>query len=49
MFKVYVILQIVYREILRELVFNAINNPDSEVDEFVLNLLDKLFGYNGQD
>jgi len=47
MLKVYVILKFVYRTILRELITAAIDNPDSEVDEFVLSLLDKLFDYDG--
>ena len=45
--KVLVIMKFVYATILRELVFKAIDNPDSEVDEFVLTLLDRLFGYDG--
>ncbi len=42
------IIKIVYKTILRELIVKAIDNPDSEVDEFVLKLLDNLFDY-GQD
>ncbi|KKM83915.1 hypothetical protein LCGC14_1304480 [marine sediment metagenome] len=45
--KVLVIMKFIYATILRELVFNAIDNPDSEVDEFVLKLLDRLFDYDG--
>lgn len=47
MIKVMLILRFVYRTILRELIVKAIDNPDSEVDEFVLSLLDKLFEYDG--
>ncbi|KKL55354.1 hypothetical protein LCGC14_2256260 [marine sediment metagenome] len=48
MFKVMVIMRLIYKTILRELVFNAIDNPDSEIDDFVLKLLDKIFDYNGE-
>ncbi len=43
--KVLAIMKFVYITILRELIINAIDNPDSEVDEFILMLLDRLFGY----
>ncbi len=43
--KVLAIMKFVYVTILRDLVFKAIDNPDSEVDEFVLMLLDRLFSY----
>ncbi len=39
----------VYRTILRDLVAKAIDNPDSDVDEFVMKMLDRLFDYNGED
>ncbi len=45
MIKVLAIMKFVYATILRELIVKAIDNPDSEVDEFVLMLLDRLFGY----
>ena len=48
MIKMWFIIKIVYKTILRELIVKAIDNPDSEVDEFVLKLLDNLFDY-GQD
>jgi len=38
----------VYATILRPLVLNAIDNPDSEIDEFVMARLDDLFNY-GED
>jgi len=41
------IIKFVYKTILRQLIMEAIDNPDSEVDEFVLSLLDKLFDYDG--
>jgi len=48
MFKVMVIMRLIYKTILRDLVFKAIDNPDSEIDDFVLKLLDKIFDYNGE-
>jgi len=47
MIKVFVIIKFVYRTILRDLVVTAIDNPDSDVDEFVIQLLDRLFDYDG--
>ncbi len=49
MIKVLLIMRFVYRTVLRDLIEKAIDNPDSDVDEFVLKLLDRLFEYNGQD
>lgn len=46
MIKGFVIIKFVYRTILRELIEKAIDNPDSEVDEFVMAMLDRLFDYN---
>ncbi len=47
MFKVFFILKMVYKTILRDLVVKAIDNPDSDVDEFVIAMLDRLFDYDG--
>ena len=44
---VWKIIQFAYATILRKLVFDAIDNPESEVDDLVLEFLDRLFGYNG--
>lgn len=44
--KVLVIMKFVYKTILRELIVKAIDNPNSEVDDFVLALLDRLFDYD---
>ena len=41
------VLRFVYRTILRDLILKAIDNPDSEVDDFVLKMLDNLFEYDG--
>jgi len=42
---VYEVIKYVYRTILRDLVKNAIDNPDSKVDEFAMRMLDNLFEY----
>jgi len=42
---IYRIICYAYSVVLRDLVKKAIDDPDSEVDEFVLSLLDKLFDY----
>lgn len=42
---IYTIICYAYKSILRSLVKKAIDDPDSEIDEFVLSLLDKLFDY----
>lgn len=47
MIKVMLILRYIYRTVLRELIVNAIDNPNSEVDEFFLKLLDNIFEYDG--
>lgn len=45
---VWKVIKMVYATLLRDLVKKAIDNPDSEIDEFVLRLLDNLFEY-GQE
>ncbi len=45
MIKAFLVLKFVYRTILRDLIKTAIDNPDSDVDEFVLSMLDRLFDY----
>ena len=47
MFKAFSLIKFAYKTILRDLVFKAIDNPDSEVDEFVMKMLDRLFDYDG--
>jgi len=42
---VWSVIKMVYGTILRPLVAKAIDNPDSEIDEFVMQLLDNLFEY----
>jgi len=46
MIKAFLVLKFVYRTILRDLIISAIDNPDSDVDDFVLRLLDRLFDYD---
>ena len=43
------VIRFVYRTILRDLIKHAIDNPDSEVDGFVLKMLDNLFEYDGSE
>lgn len=47
MIKVFAIIKFVYKTILRDLIKEAIDNPNSDVDEFILNMLDRLFDYDG--
>ncbi len=47
MLKAWILVKFAYKAILRDLVFKAIDNPDSEVDEFVMKMLDRLFDYDG--
>jgi len=42
------VLSYIYTSFLRELVKDAINNPDKTWDDTVLELLDRLFGYTGE-
>ena len=41
------ILRMAYKMILRDLLVNAINDPEQEWDDIVLKMLDSLFGYEG--
>ena len=43
---IYALLKQAYGLILRPLVQKAIEDPDSEIDDFVMELLDRLFDYN---
>ena len=47
MIKAWILVKYAYRVILRDLLIKAIDNPDSEVDEFVVAMLDRLFDYDG--
>ena len=41
----YAILCFAYKSVLRDLVLKAIDDPDSEVDDLILEILDRLFDY----
>ena len=43
------IIEFAYATILRKLVVKAIDDPESEVDDFILELLDRLFNYKQND
>lgn len=38
-----------YRMVLRDLLVKAIDDPDSEVDDFVVALFDRIFEYDGNE
>jgi len=42
---IWAIVKMAYKIILRPLLVKAIDDPDSEVDDFILRLLDNLFEY----
>jgi len=42
---IWTIVKMAYKIILRPLLVKAIDDPDSEVDDFILRLLDNLFEY----
>lgn len=44
---IYEVVCYVYEKLLRELVKEKINDPNSEIDDFILSILDKIFGYEG--
>ena len=43
----YKALCMVYASALRQLVLKAIDDPDSEVDEIAMKVMDSLFNYEG--
>lgn len=45
---IYGIMKLAYATILRKLVVKAIDDPESEVDDIVMSILDRLFDYNGK-
>ena len=45
---IYALVKLAYATILRKLVLKAIDDPDSEVDDVVMGILDRLFGYDGR-
>ena len=47
MFKAWILIKFAYKSILRDLLVKAIDNPDSEVDDFIVAMLDRLFDFDG--
>ena len=43
------IMKVMYRHLLRPLVYKAIDDPDEEWDDFAMEILDRLFGYEGDE
>ena len=43
--KVWFLIKMIYRTLFRDLIIKAIDDPDSDVDDFVLARLDGLFEY----
>lgn len=35
-----------YADLLREILLKAVDDPNSDWDDFLMSLADKLFGYN---
>ena len=44
----YALIKLAYATILRKLVLKAIDDPNSEVDDIVMGVLDRLFDYDGK-
>ncbi len=45
---IFALIKLAYATILRKLVLKAIDDDESEVDEIVMGILDRLFDYNGK-
>jgi len=43
------LVKMAYATILRDLVVKAIDNPDSELDDIALSILDRIFDYDGKE
>ena len=44
---VLMIMKVMYQHLLRPLVYKAINDPDEDWDDVAMEILDRLFGYEG--
>lgn len=44
--KYWTVIKMVYSLILRPVLYKAIDDPDSQIDDLVMKLLDNLFEYN---
>jgi len=42
---IWTIIKMIYKIILRPLVLKAIDDPESEIDDFVMEVLDRIFEY----
>ena len=42
---IFVVLQMLYAQMLRALIVKAVDNPEEEWDDFMLSMLDRLFDY----
>jgi hypothetical protein len=45
--KVWLLIKMAYTSILRPLVVEKVEQSDSQIDDFVLKILDKIFDYDG--
>ncbi|GAI86249.1 unnamed protein product [marine sediment metagenome] len=43
------IIKMIYKIILRPLVLKAIDDPESDIDDFVMEVLDRIFEYETGD
>lgn len=43
--RIWKLIKIAYALILRPLVVKAIDDPDSDIDDFVMEILDRIFDY----
>lgn len=46
---IFKLIKFAYATILRDLVKKAIDDPESEVDDMAMEMLDRIFDYNGKD
>jgi len=44
-FLVFKLLNLAYSEILRSLLIKAIDDPEQDIDELIISILDRLFDY----
>jgi len=44
---IFAVVKLAYRTILRKYLKKLIDNPDSQVDDIALEVLDRIFEYNG--
>ena len=44
---IFAILKMIYKTVLREIIAKAVDNPDSQMDDVLMAVLDRIFYYNG--